>query len=1254
MRHSPGTAPKSRGMDGRKQMNLFQVVCIGLLATVTRSQELQSCSVDNSRLSVGSTEDAATLAIALECSNGDFDVQWVGDVFVAQTIRVTNGTSLNITGAGPGAIADGRDATQLFVVDGGSRLHLSGMSLIHGNASLGGAVSLSQSRFSFRNTWFVYNSAAIGGGAIFAWESTVSWDGDGTQFIANSAQNADDSGGAGGAIFMVENSNVSWVGNDTLFFYNSASHGGAIYANSSTVYWDGDGTNFSYNFAHNAIDSGTGGAIFMVDNSSVSWVGNDTQFIYNDAVGGGAIFAWESTVSWHGGSTNISYNVAAGGASVIYALESTVYWDGDDTHIDSNFGAIFLLGSTLSWDGDNTHFGSNTYLGVIRATGGSTVSWDGDNTHFINNSAFFGEGAAIAAEESTVYWDGDGTQFSFNSASGGGAISAMNKSSVSWDGDRTNFSSNAADCFLIECAGGSISAYDSTVSWHGDGTKFSYNVASDRGGAIFAVDKSTLSWHGNGTNFSYNVASEHGGAIYADYSSVSWNGTTEFTRNIAGINGGALAMEFGIEHLGSDTDDFFWVKTDGLLFVNTTFIENNATFGGAVYLFNIVALYFWDAIFQSNSASSGGGAVAAYSAGDESHPILFENCTFSNNTANGPGGAVLTVAGYQEFVYEELGRYCQFESNYADSGGAMSLGGTTVLSGASFVSNSASTRGPAIAAVGVVDLSGLTFDGNDFFCDVGSYLRHSTEGEPAELFGRVCFDCGDFEDDCPFCYMKGGNAMPACEAPLEHTTATEPGTTVETLVINEGYWRASTKSNNILACYNEEACIGGQTGAYSFCAPGYNGPYCDVCDSDYSPSLAHTCTRCSSSRRHGFMSAAVIAALLVCIAIVKFVQYLWSTELGEENVRGFHQRVLRAVPVQALKIIVVAWQILTQFADATNVTFPGVYQDFLNLINVINFDLGSVLAAGCLWPEMDFHDRLLVSTMGPLVVVGFLVMMERIAVGRNISGDTAVLQRIRHKYLTALLLWTFLIYSSVSTTVFQTFACEKLDDGVEYLRADYSIQCSDVKHKGLEVYAGFMVIVYPVGIPLLYAFLLFQHRDVLAVAGADKEEAQPIAGLWETYRPERFYYEVVECGRRIMLTGVVVFIFPNDAAQIAITLLITVCFSWLFEVLSPYQSESDMWLSRGAHAMVFFSMFDALLLKVDVSEESSESQAVFAGVFVAGHVLMVLAIVVEVVGICYASRRKQAVEDTVSSAIPSPGSRTMPAFDSAVTGVVVT
>ncbi|CBJ33597.1 conserved unknown protein [Ectocarpus siliculosus] len=627
-----------------------------------------------------------------------------------------------------------------------------------------------------------------------------------------------------------------------------------------------------------------------------------------------------------------------------------------------------------------------------------------------------------------------------------------------------------------------------------------------------------------------------------------------------------------------------------------------------------------------------GGAVYMYAGELQDEPSTISGCNFSDNVAEEAGGAVKTLAGFQNIFS------CHFEGNSADVGGAMRLGGEATVSDCAFLDNIAHSRGLAVDVVESASIHDSTFNGNQLSCGKGWFRSDTEQEDPNARFETVCVDCPAW-DECFECIIADGTITPTCEVPLEHTSADEDGLTLETLKLDEGYWRATTESVIILACYNADACAGGKTGADSFCASGYQGPYCAVCETDYSSSLAHTCKHCSSSRRRGLTVIAAIAVIVTVLAFAAVFQYMLSTE-HEEGIFGcFRRRVLGAVPVESLKIIVVVWQILTQFADAANVTFPGLYQDFLSAIDVINFDIGSVLAAGCLWSDMDFHDRLLVNTIGPLVVAGFLAMTYGIVIRRHsASADTGGLEKIYHKHQTALLFLTFVVYSSVSSTVFQTFACETLDDDVEYLRADYRIHCTDAKHKAFKVYAAIMIVVYPVGIPLLYALLLFQRRHVLADAGADKTVALSISGLWEPYRPERFYYEVVECGRRVMLTGVVVFIFPNDAAQIAITMLITSFFSLLFEILSPYESESDMWLSRGGHVIVFLSMFDLLLLKVDVSGESNHSQAIFSRVFVAGHVLMILVIVVEVVGICYASGKKRVV-GAASSSESSPGLR---------------
>ncbi|CAM9838142.1 unnamed protein product, partial [Sphacelaria rigidula] len=124
------------------------------------------------------------------------------------------------------------------------------------------------------------------------------------------------------------------------------------------------------------------------------------------------------------------------------------------------------------------------------------------------------------------------------------------------------------------------------------------------------------------------------------------------------------------------------------------------------------------------------------------------------------------------------------------------------------------------------------------------------------------------------------------------------------------------------------------------------------------------------------------------------------------------------------------------------------------------------------------------------------------------------------------ILLTFLVYSSVSSILFQMFSCDELDDGRVYLRADYRIECDSRKHNSLQIYAGFMIVLYTAGIPGFYATLLFRHRGVLLdeVGREANMRVKPITNLWAPYKPQCFYYEVIECGRRILLAGVVVFI----------------------------------------------------------------------------------------------------------------------------------
>lgn len=295
-----------------------------------------------------------------------------------------------------------------------------------------------------------------------------------------------------------------------------------------------------------------------------------------------------------------------------------------------------------------------------------------------------------------------------------------------------------------------------------------------------------------------------------------------------------------------------------------------------------------------------------------------------------------------------------------------------------------------------------------------------------------------------------------------------------------------------------------------------------------------------------------------------------------------------------------------------NVTYPGVYQRFLNGLDVFNFDLAWVFSAGCII-DVDFHDRLLISTITPLAALLFLAGTYAAAVRIN-RGAPEALQIIWNKHVSMVLLLTFLVYSSVSSVIFETWSCENLEDGNNYLRADYGIKCDSQEHKAFQAYAGIMVVLYTMGIPAFYGYLLFRYREELRKDEPTRQESPgitAISDLYKPYKPSVFYYEVVECGRRVLLAGVVVFIEPNTAAQIAVTLILAFVFVVISEGLAPYASRWDTWLNRTSHAVVFVSMYVALLLKADVSDDGANSQDIFEAVLVTAHACMILAIVVE-------------------------------------------
>ncbi|CAM9909015.1 unnamed protein product [Ectocarpus sp. 4 AP-2014] len=391
-----------------------------------------------------------------------------------------------------------------------------------------------------------------------------------------------------------------------------------------------------------------------------------------------------------------------------------------------------------------------------------------------------------------------------------------------------------------------------------------------------------------------------------------------------------------------------------------------------------------------------------------------------------------------------------------------------------------------------------------------------------------------------------------------------------------------------------------------------------------------------------------------------------SRRLGEK-IKGWASRV----PLDKLKILVVVWQILTVFPSITGVDYPPSYSRFLSWIDVVNFDVGHIFSASCALPFVTFYERLLLTTLAPIGLGGVLVVTYWIAKRTAGIGSVGVLSRRAawSRHMAAGLLLTFLVFTSSSTIVFKTFACDdEAVEGESYLRADYGISCKTNKHAWYEVYAGVMIAVYPIGIPLLYAFILWRNRDSLNPRAnystgleldgdmsegprETEEELQdrlekrrqnpdlvPSMFLWKDFGPDMYYYEVIECGRRILLTGALIFIAPHTAAQAAIACMFAFASLLGFELLRPHLDPADSWLYRLGCVIIFLSNFLALLIKADTAGEGNHS--VLGGIMVAINIFLILAVLFST---WFATQ--QSVDDSRDDENPVALAKTMLTFE---------
>ena len=139
------------------------------------------------------------------------------------------------------------------------------------------------------------------------------------------------------------------------------------------------------------------------------------------------------------------------------------------------------------------------------------------------------------------------------------------------------------------------------------------------------------------------------------------------------------------------------------------------------------------------------------------------------------------------------------------------------------------------------------------------------------------------------------------------------------------------------------------------------------------------------------------------------------------------------------------------------------------------------------------------------------------------------------------------MYPTVSSTVLSTFDCREVN-GVSYLVSDVSLRCHEGDWGFHSVYAGIMIAIYPIGIPLLLFLIMYRKRAVLYTSMYLKIA---LGFTFEAYRKGLWWVEIVDMMHKLILTSFLRLI-PDPVWALRIGLAVSSVYLISILLVSPF------------------------------------------------------------------------------------------------------
>jgi hypothetical protein len=395
---------------------------------------------------------------------------------------------------------------------------------------------------------------------------------------------------------------------------------------------------------------------------------------------------------------------------------------------------------------------------------------------------------------------------------------------------------------------------------------------------------------------------------------------------------------------------------------------------------------------------------------------------------------------------------------------------------------------------------------------------------------------------------------------------------------------------NAYACPVSESCMGSRL---SKCTIGYTGPLCAVCDKGYFNVL----TKCQACPTLPWIIAQVVLATLGIVFLLVIV--LLEKKKDQNN----HSRTLTDIFLARLKIVIGFYQIsVATFDSFSYISWPGTVLTIMKYAKMVQFNLLVIAPINCFNHSLkaDAYTQLLLSvTMTGVVMltgISFNYFIKCYVKHKTTMKDDQKIKisQYKDKCYRCLMLILFITFPSTCTNIIQMLpaACHKICSHSNilcnsYLKADYSIQCSTVKH---DIYGSFSsaAIAYCVGFPLSIFFILRHVRR--SEDRHDKETSAMLVGtrfLYENYSADCWFWEIVELARKIIVTSMLILMNAESRISLGLTSILSGLYSVLFAYYKPIEDTFEYWLQLASLMASSVNFTIGMLMKIPSDETSS-------------------------------------------------------------------